>query len=124
MMETLTELECVPYIPFCERELVKVVRVVDGDTFVCARPPRHGEDKPVKAYVRIREINAPELRHAGGDEAKVYLTRLVNQRLVVLSTLGMDHFGRVLAHVHMDDEDVAGMIRGAGHAVHYKTKKE
>ena len=78
---------------------VTVDKVIDGDTF----KTRKGEK------VRLLGINAPETQHgnspeqAFGNEAKVALTKLIDNQVVRLSfdKEKKDKYGRTLAHVYL-----------------------
>lgn len=86
----------------------EVVRVVDGDTLlVNARP---WPQQIVEVYVRLRGIDAPEIRsscettRSAGKRAQDALESLTSGRVVHLSNIDGDkYFGRVLADVLMED---------------------
>src|ERR687893_1521516 len=59
---------------------------IDGDTLVCNRQK-----------VRLTNVDAPELKAAGGRNAKRRLQALVEGREVVLKKYGQDRYGRLLA---------------------------
>lgn len=82
----------------------KVLRVVDGDTFVAEAMvwPGHA----VTVSVRIRGIDAPEMRSrcaaekAAARRARSALARLVGDGPVSISAIGgAKYYGRVLADV-------------------------
>jgi endonuclease YncB( thermonuclease family) len=64
---------------------------IDGDTLVCNRQK-----------VRLTNVDAPELKAAGGRNAKRRLQALVEGREVVLRKYGQDRYGRLLAEVFVD----------------------
>jgi micrococcal nuclease len=91
-----------------------VTRVSDGDT-LWVRPVAGG--KPVK--VRINGIDAPEICQAGGRAArKALAARVLGRRLGVLAR-GQDDYGRTIAALALDGEDVAGWMVSQGHAWSY-----
>lgn len=91
-----------------------VTRISDGDT-LWVRPADGG--KPVK--VRIDDIDAPEICQAGGRAARKALSaRVLGRRLDVL-TRGQDDYGRTIATLELDGEDVAGWMVSQGHAWAY-----
>lgn len=91
-----------------------VTRVSDGDT-LWVRPAAGG--KPVK--VRIDGIDAPEICQAGGRAArKALAARVLGRRLDVLAR-GQDDYGRTIAALELDSEDVAGWMVSQGHAWSY-----
>lgn len=64
---------------------------LDGDTLVCNRQK-----------VRLVNVDAAELDHAGGPAAKRRLQALVRNRVVTLKPYGLDRYGRLLAEVYID----------------------
>jgi micrococcal nuclease len=86
--------------PAFSSSLIKVVRVIDGDTIVVRKP--HGK----KFKVRMSCIDAPELRQAGGRESKAHMQQLLDGHTVELIEQGTDLYGRTLGVVidaHNDD---------------------
>ena len=99
-----------------------VLRVIDGDTFEARIRIWLGQDLTVS--VRIRDIDAPELRGKCPGEpeaaaaARDHLAGLVGSGPVSLINIRHDKFARrVDATVHLPSgEDVAAVMLGAGHA--------
>jgi endonuclease YncB( thermonuclease family) len=91
----------------------RVVRVIDGDTFVAEARIWPGQS--VRVSVRIRGIDAPEMRSRCAAEkraaarARGALATLLGDGLVLLSNIGGGkYYGRVLADVAVvDGRDVA-----------------
>lgn len=85
------------------REPVDVIRTVDGDTFLARIRQRHGRDLVVR--VRLRGIDAPEMKASCQEEldkaeaAARALRDLLGQGGVMITNLGPDKYGRVLADV-------------------------
>jgi micrococcal nuclease len=82
----------------------EVTRVIDGDTVEARVAVWMGQDVVTK--VRLRGIDAPEIRGACGPErdqaiaARDALAKLVGQRPVTLAEIGPDkYFGRVVARL-------------------------
>lgn len=91
-----------------------VTRVSDGDT-VWVRPAAGG--KPLK--VRIDGIDAPEICQDHGRAArKALAARVLGHRLGVLAR-GQDDYGRTIAALELDGEDVAAWMVSQGHAWSY-----
>lgn len=70
-------------------EKTRVVRVIDGDTFVLKSGER----------VRLLAVNAPEIDVCLGKEAADLMTKLVLNRRVRLEEITRDDYGRTLAVV-------------------------
>ena len=88
-----------------------VERVIDGDTIDITALV--WIDQTVKAHLRIRGIDAPELHgHCPAERwaaqmATEWLRNAVEGHDVMLTEIGTDKFGRVLAHVTLGDRDIA-----------------
>ena len=86
-------------------EGMKVTYVTDGDT-LWVQPA--GGGRPLK--LRLAGIDAPEICQAGGRAARAALASRVARRTVVVATRRFDDYGRAVATVHLDGEDVAGWM--------------
>ena len=83
--------------------LCLVIAISDGDTLTvrCCTP---GAWRPQR--VRVVGIDAPESRQAFGQRARQNLARLCFRQQARLRTLGHDDYGRTLAHVRCQGQDV------------------
>lgn len=101
---------------------LKLIRVVDGDTlFGDLDMGRKSWEKSV--YIRFSRTNAPELADPSGEAAKLYLEELLKgQEYVTLRTTKKEHYGRDVAEVYRetDDLNVQDAMVSAGHAVYHK----
>lgn len=79
------------------------VRTIDGDTI------RYGTDR-----IRIRGYNAPELSEPGGRDAALRLEQLLQTGTINIIPHGHDVYGRTLADVFVDGQNVAEVMRGEG----------
>ena len=79
------------------------VRTVDGDTI------RYGTDR-----IRIRGYNAPELSEPGGRDAALRLEQLMQEGTIDIVPHGHDVYGRTLADVFVNGQNVAEMMTGEG----------
>jgi len=95
----------------------KVVRVVDGDTFVAS-------DGNIQFWVRIAGMDAPEKGQPYSKLATTRLKKRINGKYVKLKPLkrGTDRYKRVLAHVYWDGGDVALLMIQEGLATYYRPK--
>lgn len=89
-------------------------RVSDGDT-LWVRPAAGG--KPVK--VRIDGIDAPEICQAGGQASRIALARRLQGRQIEVHARRIDDYGRTVASLHVQDEDIASWMVDQGHAWSY-----
>lgn len=93
--------------------LARVVRVIDGDTFV-ARVELDFRVK-VDITVRVRDLNAPEMRDADGVEAKLDLENRIaaNDHVVtLLSYKDRMSFARWVCDVWIGDAHLAQNLNG------------
>lgn len=96
----------------------KVVRVIDGDTFVAEA--RIWPGQTVTVNVRLRSIDAPEIRSrcpaekVAGKKAKMALERMIGGSTVAIRNIsGGKYYGRVLADVTTrDGRPVAEQLLG------------
>ncbi len=100
-----------------------VTKVSDGDTLWLR--PRNceamGECKPLK--VRMQGIDAPESCQAWGDHATEALrARILNQTVEVVTST-RDVYGRELAKVRFEGEDVGAWMVRQGHAWSYRYQR-
>lgn len=104
----------------------EVVRVCDGDTFVCnidSYPPLIGKE----IRVRLRGIDAPELNSRDPVErqrawqAKTVLIQLLkNSKDIELRNISRGKYFRIIADVHVDKQPVTNFLNIKKHI---KTKK-
>lgn len=87
----------------------QVIRVIDGDTILVAAKP--WPQQTIEVYVRLRGIDAPELKSAcaatrdAGLQARAALASLTtDQREIRLTHISGDkYFGRVVADISFSD---------------------
>ena len=116
----------VSYKPSSKATVDEVVRVCDGDTFVCNiddYPPLIGKE----IRVRLRGINTPELNSRDPVErqrawqAKIALTQLLkNSKDIELRNIARGKYFRIIADVYVDKQPVTNFLNIKKHI---KTKK-
>jgi micrococcal nuclease len=84
-----------------ERYTARVIRVHDGDT-VWVRPLAGGPHRKL----RLLGIDAPEICQDGGMAARDALARRVLQQVVRIEERGDDTYGRGLARIELEGEDL------------------
>lgn len=87
-----------------------VVKVQDGDS-LWLRP---ADGAPI--VVRLRDIDAPELCQAWGEEARRALADLALDKPAVLHVSGRDAHGRTLGTVIVDEVNLSRRMVEDGHA--------
>ena len=96
-----------------------VIRVVDGDT-LHVRPDTGG--RPHK--IRMAGMDAPEICQSGGRSARDALARRVLHRRVEVITRASDDYGRDVARVLRNGDDVALWMVTQGHAWSYRYRQD
>lgn len=84
------------------REQMRVVRVIDGDTFVI----RTGE------RVRLAGLDAPEIGSCYAEAAKLALEKMIGGKVIKIEGSGRDSWGRRLGFVYVGKTNVnLGMVK-------------
>ena len=91
----------------------RVTRVLDGDTIVVAL-----SSGPMR--VRLGSVDAPEKNQPWGREARDALTRKLGDREVELEVVSQDQYGRLVAIVGLDNENVNAWLVQQGYAWAYR----
>lgn len=91
----------------------KAVGISDGDTLTVL------VDR-MQVKIPLEGIDAPEKSQAFGSKAKQALTDLVAGKSVEVHKTGEDRYGRTLARVIVDGQDVSESMIAQGFAWHYK----
>ena len=86
----------------------KVVTVIDGDSF------KIGRDQTI----RLSSLDAPDAKFCAGPEAKGALTKKILEKKVLLKELKTDRYGRVMAVVYLNGENINEYMIKNGLALH------
>jgi endonuclease YncB( thermonuclease family) len=95
------------------KDSARVVRVKDGDTYVF----RKGN---TDFTVRLKNIDAPELKQPFGYLSFVYTSKLISGKMVSYDSTGKDLYGRVLADVWINNQRLDSTLISNGWAWHYQ----
>ncbi|ENT9932950.1 thermonuclease family protein [Salmonella enterica] len=87
----------------------KVVKILDGDTIEVLS----GEQA---TRIRLNGIDAPEKDQPYGQRSRQYLTSLIGGKQVVAVGNKKDRYGRLLATINLNNQDVNGIQVYAGMA--------
>jgi endonuclease YncB( thermonuclease family) len=90
----------------------KILRVIDGDTFVLQT-----EEGNLK--IRMGGIDAPEKDQDFGLEAGEFLNRYINKNVKVIPS-GVDRYGRTIGTLYFDGININLLEVREGYAWHYK----
>ena len=91
-----------------------VERVVDGDTIVF----KAGDAKTQR--VRLADIDTPELDQPWGGEAKAALKGWAENRRAQIRIVDTDRYGRLVATVWIDGQNINRRLVAEGHAWVYR----
>lgn len=87
-----------------------MVRVVDGDTVLVA------DARSLYSKVRLHGIDAPECSMPFGPQAKQFLVQLTQGKIVQMASKGRDRYGRTVATLAVNGQDVGLAIVRSGFA--------
>lgn len=90
---------------------VKVIRVIDGDTFIINDNLNH---------IRMANIDAPEKKQTYGYQSYLFLKDKLEGRVVTLDILSKDKYGRLISNVYINGESVNEYMVSKGAAWVYK----
>lgn len=103
---------------------VKVIDVQDGDSFTAEIDLGYRVRAVLK--FRLNRINAPELREPAGKDARDFLRIICSKTLsdFVVKTYKdpRDKYGRWLAELFVDGNNINDAMVNAGQAVYYEVK--
>lgn len=96
------------YKTFLRRQvnLVKVIGVIDGDTVVLEN----------KTRLRLRQIDAPELKNCGGEQARQFVSTLVLGKSITIEEQIPDQNGRTMALIYVNSISVNEKLLETGWA--------
>lgn len=86
----------------------RVVAVIDGDSF------KIGNDQTI----RLLSLDAPDIKYCMGKQSKDSLSKKILGKTVILKELKTDKYGRVMAMVYIDNENINEYMIKNGLAIH------
>lgn len=102
-----------------------VIKVYDGDTITIASKLPYVESPLYRFSVRVNGIDCPEMRTSDSNEkecaqmAKEFLYDLLMNKNVVLKDVDTDKYGRLLADVYIDNQNISELMIEKRFAVKY-----
>jgi len=79
-----------------------VTKIIDGDTFETSRRKRP---------VRLANVDAPEKRQPGYQQAKAKLAQLIGGKQVTVDTVARDPYRRAVAKVKADAKSINRQVK-------------
>jgi endonuclease YncB( thermonuclease family) len=123
MYEEVSYAETVKFIPPIIGGMV--IKVYDGDTITIANKLPYDTSPMYRFSVRLNGIDCPEMRTTNETEkqcaiiAKEFLLKTIMNKYVSLQNIDVDKYGRILADVLIDGENVSDMLLIERLAVRY-----
>jgi len=102
-----------------ESYTARATRVSDGDT-LWVQPSTGGAPRKL----RLHGVDAPEICQNGGGAAREALLVLVQNRTLSVRVKYQDDYGRGLAHIEVNGQDVAATMVRLGHAWSYRWRRK
>lgn len=96
----------------------RVSRVFDGDT-LWVKPLAGGPYRKL----RLEGIDAPEICQSGGEASRDVLARRVLNQVVEVRVRAQDDYGRGVARLKHQGDDVAAWLVSSGHAWSYRWRR-
>ena len=100
-------------VPFAQDFNAKVIGVADGDTISVLRDGR-------RVTIRLDGVDCPEGGQDFSQRAKSFTSQMVFGKSVTVVPKELDKYGRLVARVIADGQDVSLALVQAGLAWHYK----
>jgi len=104
----------------------KVVKVYDGDTITIASKLENYIDSPVYRFsVRLNGIDTPEMKGGSAHQkelavvARDALSERIMGKIVSLKNVVLEKYGRLLADVYLEDENMCAWMISHNYAVAY-----
>lgn len=106
------------------------IKVYDGDTITIAARLPYNKSPLYRFSVRLRDIDTPEMRGKSEKEkqdarkAQQVLSDLVLHKRVYLKNVDVEKYGRILAHVYVDNINLSTFMLNSKLAVPYDGGKK
>ena len=123
-METITYKDTIPFIPPISEG--KVVKVYDGDTITIATKLPYENSPYYRFSVRLKGIDCPEMKTKNKEEkecaliARDFLREVLMDKMVQLKEVELEKYGRILAHVYIEEQNISVLLCEKKLAVKYE----
>jgi micrococcal nuclease len=113
----------IPFVPQLTEGIV--VKVYDGDTITIVSKLPYDSSPLYKFSVRINNVDCPEIKGSEDDEkqcakiAKQRVTDLILNKRIEVRNIGTEKYGRVLADVLVDGQDIGTLLVNERLALRY-----
>lgn len=95
----------------------KVLRIVDGDTFVISAPFLPKEIKQTM-YLRLSNIDTPNVKRWAncdkeaelGEKAKLFVEQVIMNNKYTIKLVGVDKYNRLLGQIFINKKDLSDLL--------------
>jgi len=95
----------------------KILRIVDGDTFVISAPFLPKEIKQTM-YLRLSNIDTPNVKRWAncdkeaelGEKAKLFVEQVIMNNKYTIKLVGVDKYNRLLGQIFINKKDLSDLL--------------
>jgi micrococcal nuclease len=123
LLQDIEYKDTIPFVP--PIQLGKVIKVYDGDTITIASVLPNTTEPVYRFSVRLNGIDTPEIRGKTQEEKELAihvrdeLYSKIYGKMVTLKNVDTEKYGRMLADVYLDDENINEWLIDNEYAVRY-----
>src|SRR6056300_1423989 len=128
LLENVKYKDTIPFVP--PIQYGKVIKVYDGDTITIASVLPNTTEPIYRFSIRLNGIDTPEIRGKTQEEKELAiqvrdaLTEKIYGKMVELRNVGNEKYGRVLAEIYLDGENINQWLVDENFAVAYDGGKK
>lgn len=128
LLENVEYRDTVPFVP--PIQYGKVIKVYDGDTITIASVLPNTTEPIYRFSIRLNGIDTPEIRGKTQEEKELAiqvrdaLAEKIYGKMVELRNVGNEKYGRVLAEIYLDGENINQWLVDENFAVAYDGGKK
>ena len=123
LLQNIEYADTSPFVP--PIHFGKVIKVYDGDTITIASVLPNTTEPIYRFSVRLNGIDTPEIRGKTPEEkelailARDELYNKIYGKMVTLKNVGTEKYGRILADVYLEEENINEWLVSKEYAVRY-----
>lgn len=128
LLENVEYKDTIPFVP--PIQYGKVIKVYDGDTITIASVLPNTTEPIYRFSIRLNGIDTPEIRGKTQEEKELAiqvrdaLAEKIYGKMVELRNVGNEKYGRVLADIYLDGENINQWLVDENFAVAYDGGKK
>lgn len=128
LLENVEYGDTIPFVP--PIQYGKVIKVYDGDTITIASVLPNTTEPIYRFSIRLNGIDTPEIRGKTQEEKELAiqvrdaLSEKIYGKMVELRNVGNEKYGRVLAEIYLDGENINQWLVDENFAVAYDGGKK